>query len=187
MPEKEWFKASTAVIVLGLGSVFKIVCLLGFSSRVLSHRSRHSSFIHSCFFFLLLPITSSAYWIRISFKSLAIDSTSSDIVGRAANLPPIVAWITSSIDTSCNFSRSNRILGLLGCFWAFSLSLKAQSTRSWSLPISAPGNVLIWALFMLDLKCCGVNIKSVWLCVTPSAECQVVFLDGLCQFGHGFC
>ena len=43
-------------------------------------------------------------------------------------------------------------------FLAFSFSFKVVRTRSWSLPMPAPGNVLVWVLLMLDFKRWGVNL-----------------------------
>ena len=42
----------------------------------------------------------------------------------------------------------------------FSFNLMVVSTRSWSLPMSAPGKDLVFALLMRDLKCWSVRIKS---------------------------
>ena len=49
---------------------------------------------------------------------------------------------------------------------------------SWSLPMSAPGNVLVFAL--LDMKRLEVSMYSIWLCIFPLGECHVVLLDSLC-------
>ncbi|KAH3881163.1 hypothetical protein DPMN_005086 [Dreissena polymorpha] len=52
------------------------------------------------------------------------------------------------------------------------------STKSWSLPMSAPGNVLVFAFLKLEI--CGASMKSIWFCTCPYGACQVSILDGLC-------
>ncbi|KAH3814560.1 hypothetical protein DPMN_143061 [Dreissena polymorpha] len=48
--------------------------------------------------------------------------------------------------------------------------------------MSAPGNVLVFALLMLDLNRCCASLKSIWLCIFPSGAYQVAVLVGLCGF-----
>ncbi|KAH3843903.1 hypothetical protein DPMN_117437 [Dreissena polymorpha] len=62
----------------------------------------------------------------------------------------------------------------------FNFSLMVMSTKSSSLPMSAPGNVLLFALLVLNLNRCGASMKSIWFCTCPFGACQVTVPDGLC-------
>ena len=65
-------------------------------------------------------------------------------------LQTTIAWNTSAIVGSLSFSRSNRMRGLFVKRSVFSFNLMVASTRSWSLPKSAPGKDFVFALLMLD-------------------------------------
>ena len=103
---------------------------------------------------------------------------------RAANFPPTLAWSASAILGSLSFSRSNRIPGLFMKRLVFSFNLMVVSTRSWSLPLLAPGKDIVFALLMLDLKHWGVRMKSIWLWTCPLGACQVAVLDS--DLTHGW-
>lgn len=99
---------------------------------------------------------------------------------RDANLPPTWAWKISPSLGSFSFPRSKRVQGLLRQCLVFSFSLKVVITILWSLPISAPGNVLVFAWLTLDLKrCSGTRMKSICLQTCPLGNCQVVVRDSL--------
>ncbi|KAH3711142.1 hypothetical protein DPMN_070642 [Dreissena polymorpha] len=57
----------------------------------------------------------------------------------------------------------------------------AGSTTSWSLPMSASGNFLVFVLLMLGWNRCGASVNSILLCNCPFEACQVVVNDGLCE------
>ncbi|KAH3838043.1 hypothetical protein DPMN_111448 [Dreissena polymorpha] len=46
--------------------------------------------------------------------------------------------------------------------------------------MSAPRNVLVFALLMLDLNRSGASTKSIWFCTCPFGACKVTALDSLC-------
>ncbi|KAH3885336.1 hypothetical protein DPMN_009330 [Dreissena polymorpha] len=96
---------------------------------------------------------------------------------RAASLPPICDRNTAVITGSFNFSKFNQMRGFFVMRLLFNFSFIVVNTKSWSLPMYAPGNILVLALLMLDLKRCGASMKSVWMCTCPSEACHVVVLD----------
>ena len=53
---------------------------------------------------------------------------------------------------SLSYSRLNLILMLPWLFTLWRRSLKVIITKSWSLPVSAPGKPLVFAMFTLDWK-----------------------------------
>ena len=75
-------------------------------------------------------------------------ASSSTSVARGANLPPIVAWKALITVGSFSFSRSNLILGWVGFLEFLRRVWKVIITMSWSLPTSAPGNVLVLAVLI---------------------------------------
>ncbi|KAH3816795.1 hypothetical protein DPMN_118318 [Dreissena polymorpha] len=52
-------------------------------------------------------------------------------------------------------------------------SLLVVSTKSWPLPVSAPGNVFVFAFLMLGLNCCGSRKKSISTC--PLEHARLLF------------
>ncbi|KAH3835496.1 hypothetical protein DPMN_108847 [Dreissena polymorpha] len=72
------------------------------------------------------------------------------------------------VDVKSNLMQQFLVMRLF-----FSFSLMVVSTKSWSLPISAPGQ------FMLDLNHCGASMNTIWMCTCLFGACQVAVLDGL--------
>ena len=75
-------------------------------------------------------------------------ASSSTSVARGANLPPIVAWTAIITVGSFSFLRSNLIIGWVGFLEFLRRVWKVIITMSWSLPTSAPGNVLVLAVLI---------------------------------------
>ena len=96
---------------------------------------------------------------------------------NGANFPPIVAMLGS-----LSFSRLNLILMVPWFFILWRRSLKVIITRSWSLPISAPGlcNVHIWmeALFDHDVVD-PIAVVSSW--AVPCSEPRWFVCDQMCS------
>ena len=74
----------------------------------------------------------------------------STIVVRGEYLPPIVAWKGLIIVGSFRFSRPNMFYGEVGFLDFLRRIWKVSITMSWSLPTSAPGNVLVLAVLILE-------------------------------------
>ena len=70
----------------------------------------------------------------------------------SANRPPIGALKCVAVFRSCNFSMSSLIRRFLFSRFFCNYRLIVSITRSWSLPKSPPGNVLVVGLLMLDLN-----------------------------------
>ena len=85
--------------------------------------------------------------------------------------PPILVWNISAIFGSLSFSGSNRMRGLFVKRLVCSFNLIVVSTRSWSLPMSALGKDLLFALLMLDLKRWDVKMNSTWSWTYPLGAC----------------
>ena len=113
-----------------------------FSCGLWSHRSRTLFVTQGWIFFLCLPRSSSAVEISLSYRLFARVSTSLLRMQRAANFPPTIAWNTYTLFGSLSFSRSNQMWGHFFKCLFFSFSLMVVSTRSWLLPMSAPGKAL---------------------------------------------
>ena len=78
------------------------------------------------------------------------------------NFPHIVAWKLHAGSRSLNFSRTNLSLGWFGFLTSFRWTRKVIITRSWSLPMFAPGKLLVLWMLTPDPKCfhqsgCGVS------------------------------
>ena len=158
-------------------SVLEYCCC--FSCRLWSYRSRTSFVTQGWIFFLCLPRISSSVERSPSFKLFARVSTLLSRTQRAANFQPTLAWNISAIFGSLSFSKSNRMRRLFVKRLVFSFKLVVVSTRTWLLPVSAPGKDLVFTLLMLDLKRWGDRMKSIWLWTCPSGACQVAVLDNL--------
>ena len=128
------------------------VCLFFFKLLLVSHKSRISFDIHGFDLRWLFPSTSFAVSVITALKLLGIVSESPSRRRSGANLPPSVALKYFAIVGCLSFSRSNFILMFFVLLIFFSLTLKFIITRSWSLNISAPGNVLVFGLLMPDLN-----------------------------------
>ena len=77
-------------------------------------------------------------------------ASSSTSIARGANLPPIVACKTLITVGLFSFSRSNLILGWVGFLEFLRRVWKVIITMSWLLPTSAPGDVLVLAVLILN-------------------------------------
>ena len=122
--------------------------LFFFRSRLWSQRSRISGVTQDFLFRRCLPRSSAAVSFTALLKWVTIESSSafsSTSVARGANLPHIVAWKALITVGSFSFSRSNLILGWVGFLEFLRRVWKVIITMSWSLPTSAPGNVLVLA------------------------------------------
>ena len=103
------------------------------------------------FFLRCLPRSSAAVSVTALLKWVTMESrsaSSSTSIARGANLPPIVAWKALITVGSFSFSRSNLILGWVGFLEFLRRVWKVNITMSWSLPTSAPGNVLVLAVLI---------------------------------------
>ena len=89
--------------------------------------------------------------LKLLFK-VSISVSWSSRVRSGANTSPIVPWKNSAMLGSLSFSRLNLILMMPWFFTLWRRSLKVITTSSWLLPISAPGKVLVFAMFTLDWK-----------------------------------
>ena len=74
------------------------------------------------------------------------------IMVRGANSPIIIAWKVSNTLGSFSFSRSNLSLVCFGLLNLFKRMWMVIISKSWSLPMSAPGKLLVLALFTPDRK-----------------------------------
>ena len=114
--------------------------LFFFRSRLWSHRSRISGVTQGFIFRRCLPRSSAAVSVTALLKWVTMESrsaSSSTSVARGANLPRIVAWrIIQLLEVKPD--------SWLGWFsWILRRVWKVIITMSWSLPTSAPGNVLV--------------------------------------------
>ena len=126
-----------------------------FSHLLLSHRSRISA-VAQCFFFLrCLPRISLAVSVTVVLKVVIIESltvSSLFMMVRGANFPPFIAWKLSNTLGSFSFSRSNLSLVRFGLQILFRRRWKVIISKSWSLPLSAPGKFRVLAMFTPDRK-----------------------------------
>ena len=125
-----------------------------FRSRLWSQRSRISEVTHGFLFRRCLPRSSAALSVTALLKWVTMESrsaSSSTSVARGPNLPAIVAWKALITVGSFSFSRSNLILGWVGFLEFLRRVWKDIITTSWSLPTSAPGNVLVLADFFTKM------------------------------------
>ena len=106
---------------------------------------------------------------------------------RSIIFPPIVAWKVYATFVSFNFSRSNLSLGWFGFLSVFRWTWKVIITRSRSLPISAPGKLLLVgnaSSLRYSQSDCGASCLScatfiVWMVVRAEGVCQYkVVKDG---------
>ena len=107
---------------------------------------------HGCRLIFGLPRT----YLAVSRIAVPIALTRLLIFGSkklsAANRPPIVALKCIAMFGYCRFSMSNLIRGFLFFRFFCNLRIIVIITRSWSLPTSAPGEVLVFSLLKLDLN-----------------------------------
>ena len=148
-----------------------------FSSRLWSHSSRTSFVTQGWIFFLRLPRACSAVERSTSFRLFARMSSSLSRTQRVANFLSTLAWDLRYFRVF-EFPKVKSDARTLRKELGFQLQL-GLSTRSWSLPMSAPGKDLVFALLMLDLGIWGVRMKSIWLWSCPSGACQVTVLGNL--------
>ena len=99
---------------------------------------------------------------------------------RGANFPPIIACKVSNTLGSFSFSGSNFSLVCFGLLILFRQRQKVIISKSWSLPMSAPGKLCVLALFTPDRKHCLTRMWSISLWCCPFGLCQVHLLDALC-------
>ena len=98
-----------------------------------------------------LPLKKKEERVCVTMESRSASSSTS--VAKGANLPPIVARKALITVGSFSFSRSNLILGWV-CFLEFLRRVwEVIITMSWSLPTSAPGNVLVLAVLISGRNC----------------------------------
>ena len=118
-------------------------------------------------------------------------------------MPFLISWLTalyfsalllSRVFPSFSALRSICQLILVGpcIFIFFKRSRKDIITKSWSLPMSAPGKLLVLAVFTLVMKRLLTMIYSIWLWYPPFGLCHVHLLDASClpsvfasTFGEG--
>ena len=127
------------------------LALFFFRSRLWSHRSRISGVTQDFLFRHCLPRSSAAVSDTALLKWVTMESrsaSSSISVARGATLPTKVAWKVLIIVESFSFLRSNLILGWVGFLEFLRRVWKVIITMSWSLPTSAPGNVLVLAVLI---------------------------------------
>ena len=125
--------------------------LFFFRSRLCSQRSRISGVTQGFLFQRCLPRNSAARSVTALLKWVTMESrsvSSSTSIARGANPPPIIAWKALITVGSFSFSRSNLILGWVGFLEFLRRVRKVIITMSWSLPTSAPGNVLVLAVLI---------------------------------------
>lgn len=100
-------------------------------------------------------------WQHLSWRVLkvvVIPSVSSSIIRCGANFPPIVAQKDLQMLVSINYSKLNLNMMFFGLIIFFSLTWKFIIMSSWSLPTSAPENVIVFALLMPDWKWFWTNM-----------------------------
>ena len=144
-----------------LSVVFGSFSLASFFLQVLSMvtRSRISGVTQG----FLLPssaavsVTALLKWVTMESRS----ASSSTSVARGANLPPIVVWKALITVGSFSFLRSNLILGWVGFLEFLRRVWKVIITMSWSLPTSAPGNVLV--VLIPERNRSFTKMSSIWL------------------------
>ena len=114
------------------------------SSLLLSHRSRISAVTKV--FFSSDDVCQGSHWL---FQVVIIESrsvSSLSMMERGANFPSIIAWKVSNTLGSFSFSRSNLCHVCFGLLILFRRRLKVIS-KSWSLPMSAPGKLRALVMF----------------------------------------
>ena len=74
---------------------------------------------------------------------------------------------------------SNLSLGWFGFLAFFKRTRKAIITRPWSLPMSAPGKLLVLCILTPGRKRFFIKVLSIWLWNYLSGLCHVYLLDGL--------
>ena len=128
--------------------------LLFFISLCLSHSFSMLSvtqgfFAGRCLPRMLLAVSVTAVLTLLIKASISVSWFSR--ARRGANYPPIVAWKISAMFGSLSFSRLNLNLMLP---WFLTLLRRSLDiiTCSWSLPMSALGKLLVFAIFTLDWK-----------------------------------
>ena len=137
-----------------------------------------------CFFFFwrCLPRISLAVSVTAVLKVVIIESMSVSsllMMVRGANLPPTIAWKVSNTLGSLSFSRSNLSLVCFGLLIFFRRRQKVIISKSWSLPMSAPGKFCVLAMFTPDQKRFLSRMQSIWLCCCPFGVCQIHLLVAL--------
>ena len=157
--------------------------LLFLSSLLLLHRSRISAVTQSFFFWWCFPRISLAVSVTAVLKVVIIESMSVSsllMMVRGANFLPIIAWKVSNTLGSFSFSRSNLSLVHFGLLILFRQRWKLIISKSWSLPMSAPGKLHVLAMFTPDWKhfltyvINMVVVLSIWAMPGPSSGCFVM-------------
>ena len=88
---------------------------------------------------------------------------------RGANFLPIIAWKVSNTLGSFSFSMSNLSLLCFGLLILFRWRWKVIISKSWSLPMCAPGNFVFWQ--------CSLLVRSAALLECNQSGCGDVHLD----------
>ena len=82
--------------------------------------------------------------VEVSFKRLS-----------TSTVQPSLARNSAAMLRFCGLPWVNMISGVMFFLFIFRWILMVIISRSWSLPMSASGNVLVFGLFTLDLNFCG--------------------------------
>ena len=93
---------------------------------------------------------------------LSMSISSSLRLMSGANFLPIVAWNVPATSGFLNLSRSNLSLDWVGFLVFFKRTRKVISTRSWSLPMSTPGKLLVLWTLTPDLNRFLTKTWSIW-------------------------
>ena len=107
------------------------------------------------YFWWCLPRISLAVSVTAVLKVVIIESMSVSSLlmkVRGANLPLIIAWKVSNTLGSFSFSRSNLSHVCFSLLVFFRRRRKVIISKSWSLPVSAPGKLRVLAMFTPDRK-----------------------------------
>ena len=107
------------------------------------------------FFWRCLPRISLAVSVTAVLKVVIIEFRSISslfIMVRSRNFPPILVWKVSDTLGSFSFPRSNLSLVCVGSLILFRRSWKGIISKSWSLPMFAPGKLRVLAMFTPDRK-----------------------------------
>ena len=117
----------------------------------MSHMFRMSSVAHGWDLGQLKSRVSVASSVITSLKLLVMASASPSSSSRGPNVPHILTSNKLEMFGSLSLSKLNLSLVFLAFFDPLSRTRKVIMTKSWSLPMSAPGNVLVFALLTPDL------------------------------------
>ena len=153
------------------------------SCLLLSHRSKISAVTQVFFFFwrclpwVSLVVSVTALLKVVIYESRFVYSFAHD--GERCKLPACHSLEGFQHLESFSFSRSHLSFVCFGLLILFRRRWKVIISKSWSLPVSAPGILRVLAMFTPDRKRFLPRMWHIWLWCCPLGLCKVHLMDAL--------